>query len=467
MASLKQRLASWLLADLPPAAPPPTDTVGVGAHWYQPQWLDERQSVPSIDSLVQEKGLGVYRDMQADDKVSQCLAIIAEAVLSAPLEITPGAEDDEAEEAAQFAAECFKYLDGQTSEDLCRDLLDALAMGFSLVQKVWREPFPAKHPWKGKVCYRKFISMPQETITFKTDALGTIEPDGVWQIDPARHNIFATRDPVHFAKYPLDRFVLWQWRKRYNNPLGWSLLRGAYDAWFRKRQAVLWWAQYLENFGMPWVEIEGPKQNLADALETVRRGMVRKLFAHTPDVKLGIISNTGTASNASFTQFIASCDAAISNALLNPSLLSANTDTGSRALGETHQDTFNWIVRSVQRSLAACIRSQIVQPLIERNYGDGIDCPNVQFAETDEGRMAALLTRIKGALEIGLEVGEQWARDALSVPAPIEDEPTLRLVGAANDGMDPLPEDAEDDGDPVAAAVSTLQKRNGNGGYGR
>ncbi len=461
-------LRQWLFGERPK---PATDPVGAGIHLYYPLWLNDQDAAPNPDDLVGRLGIATYREMLADDQVASCVALIQHAILSAPLEITPAGDDPVDEEIADFCREQFDYLDGQTRDDVLGFLLEALYMGFSCVEKIYRED-PV---WTGKISIRRFVPMPQETILFKVTRAGEIEPDGVWQAKQERHYLTTgMTDPAHYDHHPREKFVVWQWQQRYGLPYGQSLLRGAYRWWMLKKQAVQWWARYIETFGTPWVTATiAPGQSKEEALEQLKRLKYSGMAAMPAAMKVELTSAFGSASNANYEAFISYCDKAMGRALLNPSLLMDNTSTGSRALGGTHQDSFLWFVDSARRSLAAKIRSDVLEPLVRLNWGEAYECPNVGFAETDAGRLNTLLERMGGAQKLGLSIGSNWARRNLGIPEPEENEEELRSGGGAlvdplNGGMNEDEEDQEP-GDRdvrrggVAAVLGGGPNRNGVG----
>lgn len=447
-------LRSWLFGEKPAAVPPPTDTLSAAASEYYPQWLGPQYALASPDDLIGRQGMAIYREMQADAAVFSALRLLRDAVLSSPLEITAEGDDDLAEEAADFARESFEYLDGQTCREVLDEMLDGLAMGFSCVEKVWREAYPAGHPWAGKIAYRRFVPLPQETVTFKVDRAGEIEPDGIWQSDPSRHYIAASTSPAHYVKLPRDRFAIWAWQKRWNNPLGYSILRAAYAPWEAKKQGRLWWGRYLELHGIPIVAVESNEQDTTSLIRKVKMGLLSKVIATKPGTKITFEAPSGAAANANFQAFLDYQDGQIKSALLNPSLLMSTSDSGPAGSSGAQQDAFLWFVDSIRTSLAAAVRDQIVRPLIEMNYGDAVDVPCVKFAETDANRLDVILSRAERAQKMGLEFSSTWLRRVAGIPEPEEGEEVLHQAGALP--TDAPPPDMED---PAVEEMDQLLNR--------
>lgn len=442
-------MRSWLLAALggEPKRVVPTETLGAGAHWFYPLYVNEADALSQIDDVISRLGLAEYRTMLYDAQVASCYQLLRQAVLSAPLEITAATDDDEAEEIAQFCREELEYLDGQTFESVMNDMLEALVFGFACVEKIWRDPYPAGHPWAGMQGYRRFYALPQETLAIKATRSGEIESDGVWQAKPDLHYTPGTMSAAHYDRYPRDKFVIWAWDRKYGSPYGQSLLRAAYRPWLIKKQIALAWARYQERYGNPIVDVTTSEADRAAVIAEIKKGQLSGILTHGTQTTISLVSAFGSASNANFEAAIGYQDREIGKALLSPSLLMETADSGPAGSSGAQQDSFLWFVDSIRRSLACTIRSDVLRPLVEHNWGANVDVPKCGFAENDNGRLAGLLERFLKAQEMGLDIGESHVRTRLGIPAPAEGETVLRKTGAPL--LDPLPPDEDEEEEDV------------------
>ena len=172
------------------------------------------------------------------------------ARVSTDLQITEAGTEETDKEVAQFCRDVLEDLDDYSMMRLGEDCYEATYMSFSAIEAVWREPYTTGD-WVGKQGYRTFRPLAQETVTVKRDGHGDIEPNGIWQAKPP--NVVGSLDPTHFDKFPRDRFILWNWRRRSGNQLGQSMLRPAYRWYIAKDKMLHWWLRYLEHNGAPYM----------------------------------------------------------------------------------------------------------------------------------------------------------------------------------------------------------------------
>jgi hypothetical protein len=193
-----------------------TDVLGIPFESYYPYLETPEYGLPMIDDLVRDKGLDPYREMyDRDEQVAACCNLPILSVVARGWTLADPTAEEEKEPHA-FAEHVLKDLDETSVGRLATDSMEALWMCFSAIERRMREPYESltveEYNWTGKQGIRTFRTLVQETVTFKRDEHGDIEPDGVWQAKPP--NSATGLAPANFRKYPRDRFLLWSWRRR-------------------------------------------------------------------------------------------------------------------------------------------------------------------------------------------------------------------------------------------------------------
>src|SRR5690606_16005323 len=182
----------------------------------------------------------IYRQMETDAIISGALFAIKQFIRSAEWKVQaykgPDAPTD-SNEQVQFLKECLGDLD-KSFHEILTDILSFLTYGFSVHEIVYKKRLGTNPPGTrqrskhndGKIGWAKFPIRSQDSIEkFNTNKRGDIE--SVKQVDHW-NDINVT--------IPYDRFLLFRTSSYKDNPYGQSVLRGAYRAWyFRKNLEML------------------------------------------------------------------------------------------------------------------------------------------------------------------------------------------------------------------------------------
>ena len=351
-------------------------------------------------------GYSVYRRMQADPQVKACLNTKKYAVLSQDWSVHSAGDAPEDLAVASFIRAALTGVRGGLLDALY-DVLDALALGVSLVEIVYQ--INEGGPHDGMVGLRALKGKDPEGFTFETDAFG---------------NVTALRgclgDP-----YPPDKFLRYSYMPRYENPLGQSDLRAAYKAWQTKQQLLRWWAKYLEKFGMPTVtgSYDAERGYGADQqrelLMLVAQVHNESAIVLPSDMHLGLLE-TARAAPAGFLEAIEYQDRAIAKSILGQTLTTDGSGSGATfALGSVHQDVLMFYLRKLQRDLEeTVVGAQLIAPLVRYNFGPHVPPPRFALGTLDDGRLAAAGTLIAD-LVAGKVIApdEPWIRGYLGLPA--------------------------------------------------
>lgn len=220
----------------------------------------------SNDPLLLEKGqnLELYRDLKRDGKVFSGLQKRIGALVGRAWAVEPIKDENSGD--AEILTNILKLFN---FDQLCRDLLDAILMGFSVSEIVWTVQdgyiIPARIPKRRQ---RRFAYVQSD------------QDEGPVLRLLTKENMLAG------VELPEKKFIVHRVNPEDDNPYGTGLGLQLYWPVFFKRKGIVAWAKLCDRFGSPtpWGKYPrnaGPKEKatLADAL----RAFSNDGFVMTPD----------------------------------------------------------------------------------------------------------------------------------------------------------------------------------------
>lgn len=353
------------------------------------------------DALPGVDGFGTYRKMQGDPQVKACLATKKFAVLSRGWDIQAASTSADDQAIAQFVRQALTQMRG-TLLDALYDVLDALALGVSLVEINW--------------VLRADGKIGLHSLKAKDPALFQFECDPFLNLTGLRGAMGGV--------YPLDKFLVYTYMPAYENPWGQSDLRAAYRPWFVKEQLLRWWAKYMEKFGMPTVRgtyASGKgysKKQQMEFLSLVAAIHNESAVVVPDDLQIALLEATRGA-EAGFEQAISYLDRAIAKSILGQTLTSDSTSgTNTNALGQIHMDVLGFYLQKLQRDLEqAVVNAQLIDRLVACNFGPDAARPTFHLGALDDSRLSSVGALIKDLVAGNiLAPDEPWIRGYLGLP---------------------------------------------------
>lgn len=351
-------------------------------------------------------GYETYKKMQADPQIKACLNTKKFAVLAQGWEVHAASDSPEDQAVAAFVRDALAGMRGSVLDALY-DVLDALALGVSLVEIVYQ--VIEDGPDQGRIGLAALKSKDPAGFVFETDAFA---------------NVVALRGCLG-ASYPPDKFLRYSYMPQYENPLGQSDLRAAYRPWLVKQQLLRWWAKYLEKFGMPTVTGSyDPTRGYGTDQQRELLSLVSQVHNESAvvlpsDMHLGLLETTRTSA-AGFLEAIEYLDRAIAKSILGQTLTTDGSASGATfALGSVHQDMLNFYLGKLQRDLEETVmNAQLIAPLVAYNFGPGTARPHFTLGTLDDGRLQTA-GRLIADLVAGKVIApdEPWIRGYLGLPA--------------------------------------------------
>lgn len=456
-----------------------------GTNWAQSWYLNLARSLPPhIDALEAEVGDDVYTLMYTDPQVAASGNVFKAAVMETGPSFTAALEDEDDPDyaQAQFIADwCTSiFADLKTSiDDVLWNLGDAFFLGNKVAELIWdysdqywaippKKPKPtfdkfgAKIPAKSKPVRKTHGSGPQliltdikvkprESVGFLVDAfenvlgiLGHI-PGNYYSLMPGM--VYADISQIPNL-LPLDKFAVLTFRPKDSSPLGSSMLRPAYEAWYIKGQL---WGQYgLFLATMAGGMISGtPAPNQTDEQIQDATGQATGEVATPEEVMLQnllkakngavLVNKPGSvvdihypaSDGSAFLNAFELLNLEMTKGILHVTLATEEGKHQARAAAEVHADVLQLLIRVAKQSVERMIRG-ILQRMIAYNYGDSARrlVPNVSLGETDSADQSKLWTSVAALMTSGYFSTDQLPQVDQEIGMPVRlpldpDDPSL------------------------------------------
>ena len=327
------------------------------------------------DDLVRAKGKGVkvYQDMARDPYVKAALWYKKSAVLAMPWRIQPASQAIEDGRVAQFVDFAFKHMEHPFGHFI-ENALDALDIGYSLCEQVWGTvPF---EPWAGKWAIQRLAGKDPYVYEFTLDDFERVK---------------AISSSWTNTRFPLEKFFLFSWCPRYDNPYGTSDLRSAYRAFFIKDAVWKFRALYLEKFGMPPLigkYPNGTSKEKRDALLKVMKTIQHETAITIPDnLSISALEIATLSRQTEYERAIADLNKEILVGILGSFMpVEEGKKSGGRAASRESRLVIELFIHRLATALAEEINRQLVSRLSWFNFSSPVP-PTFAFDVRDRDQM--------------------------------------------------------------------------------
>jgi phage gp29-like protein len=376
-----------------------------------------------LPELSFPRSIAVYTRMRRSDATVQALELaITLPIRATDWDVQPASNDPTAKEAADLVYDNLFGGMTHTFDDFLRDALLALFYGFVVFEKVFEER-------DAYIVWRKFAPRHPQTIErFLFDETGGLA--GVRQVG------FDPQGRFRQVDIPIDRLLVFIWRRELGNPYGVSVLRAAYKHWFLKDLAYKLQAIALERWavGIPVGKVpagtsEQDKQTFLQMLEAMR-GHERAAMVLPEDYSVELIgAEAGQRANQAFVEAIQHHDTMIVKSVLAQFLNLGTGDVGSWALSRDHSQLFLMGLNSVAQWFADHINRYAIPQLCRLNFGeDFTDFPELTFADLRLVLQREVLAEaISKLVQTGILTPDrslqEWVRDVFDLPPLPEEQP--------------------------------------------
>ncbi len=322
------------------------------------------------DSGLKQPSLTECLEMLQDAQVQAALQTKKLGALNAEWRIEPGDDTEASVRAARLVKYALEQLKGSLGRVLW-NAMDALAFGYSVQEINYR--LCQKGEFAGSVIWQSVKAKDPRLVSLKVDeylnltGIGCTDPDG------------------RELQVPMEKFAVYIYNPRFENPTGQSDLRAALMHWKAKRRLLQSWQLSLERFGAPTMKGTLPR-NVSDyereeMLRLLQRVHENSAIVIPDDAKVELLEGQPSINNSYLTA-VQFHNKEIAKAIMGQTL---TTDEGSRvgslALGKIHFEVLQFYMRWLRRELAEqLVEEQLMRRLVEMNIPDAA-VPKLVWAE--------------------------------------------------------------------------------------
>ena len=195
-----------------------------------------------------------------------------------------------------------------------------------------------------------------------------------------------------------------------NNDYGHGILVDVKPFVEDKMNITNWLLTFLERHSLP--SLVGKTSNPAsrdamlNAFEDMRDGTLGMTIGETDEVQVLESSHHGET----FFNSLSYYDNQIVKRFYIGDLIMGNSnDTGSYARSNTQLQFTQLVFDGILEEIANCFQKQVINPIVEWNYGDRTLAPTIAFDKFTTGDLAGLFTTLKPLIDSGIVDGENKA----------------------------------------------------------
>ncbi len=332
--------------------------------------------------------------------------------------ILPASDSEEDKKAADFIGEILYGL--ENLDELILDLLDAIGKGFSAAEIMWGyergKVIPEDIKWRHpkKFCFDEFDTMRILTESNRSEGIAI----------------------------PENKFIVHKYKARSGSPTRAGVLRVVSWMYLFKNYAVKDWLAFSEVYGMP-IRIGKYEPGTSQADKEALMQALRSIGADGA----GIVSNqtsiefieSGRTEGLLYDRLAKFCNGEISKAILGQTLTTEVGDSGSRALGDTHNLVRHDLLEADSKALEKTLRRDLIRPLVEFNLGADVAIPYFKLAYESPEDLVQEATKYQTLIGLGLPVSEEHLYEKFGIPTPEENQKILVPPAAAPANMGGFP----------------------------
>jgi hypothetical protein len=379
--------------------------------------------------LRETSAIDVFDKMyRTDAQVRSTVLLMTLPLRSAQWDVEPASEEPGDIEIADEVRRQLFQNDNFTWDSLLRSILYYLVYGFYVFEKVWKLE-------DGVYKISNIAARKPKTIT------RWIQND-LGQLDAVEQSCMFPGGSYKTVLIPNNKLLIFTNEQEGNNWRGMSIFRTIYKNWKMKDTEIRIDAIRHERFGIgiPMVTLpeDGKEGDLAaaqEACETFRaheKGYVIKPF----DFGFEIL-DMKAQSTTNIIESIKYHDTEITSNILAQFLSLGKTDTGSRALGGSLQDTFYNSLQAVAKYITDIMNGgmegrRLVKDIVDYNFSNVEKYPKVtcsKLSNMDYGALAVTLrTLADGGIVKPTFALEKWISKEMNLPEPEEAEDVAPVV---------------------------------------
>ncbi len=302
------------------------------SHLAVSSFFNNVMKAPDIDETLRKAGIQRHRlsILLDDDEVGQAAETRLDALLGAPYRLEPN-DTPEAELLTQELNEWFV--------ELATCAHNALFFGYSVQEAIYeRKDTHIGLEWIGE--------KPMEWFEPKNDG----------------RLIYRSESGFEGEVDQTVKFFLTRRKSSYKQPYGKALLASLYWLFFFKQNGFKFWAKFLERFGTPILlgkVKDGSDEDVQAMNDALLSAHAQSVISIDADDSVEVVGLGQGGAGASFDAFNTEIKRQIQKLILGQTLTSGTDNSGSRALGEVHENVRKDKLKSDIRLITPTIQAVI------------------------------------------------------------------------------------------------------------
>ena len=329
------------------------------------------------------------------------------AVTGLDWEVQSFSDEELDKTVADFIDEQLKGI--ENLDDIFIDMLDAIGKGVSVMEIAWG------------------VSPDGSNII---EGIEHVHPKKlIWNSRTDEMEI-CTREFPSGVSLPENKFVVHKYKAKSGHTSRNGILRVVSWMYLFKNYDIKDWVAFCEVFGMP---LRLGKYSAA-ASEEDKKALMEAIYSLGSDAAgivpdstmIEFIESQKTTSVEIYEKLARYCDEQISKAVLGQTL-SSDSGGGSYAQGKVHNEVRHDLTAADAKALAVTIRRDIIRPLVEYNFGYGVNIPFFTFdcRETEDQKETVEIYRTL-VCDMGLEIPKSHIYKKFNIPKPEDGEEVLK-----------------------------------------
>jgi len=335
-----------------------------------------------------------------------------DAITGLDIKVIPASDDEKDVELAAAVERDIVKNHSVKLRSLIRDMLDALAKGFSVNEIIWDTSSIPWKPKKYKFRDPRWFQYDRET----GDTLMLRAPYGN-DLEPLKPFQFVVHEPHLISGKQITA----------------GLALPALYYWMLKTYDVTSWAAFIDRYGYPIRIGKYGKKFTEEDRNTLKRAVAaigQDFGAIIPEsAQLEIIesAHTGDKSNV-YNKMADWIDKQISKLVLGQTM---TTDEGSsRSQSETHDKVRGDVADSDIQQAVDTLNSALTVPYINLNFGEQNEYPRIDIFKPDEKNIEQIISAIEKLGPQGLKVKADEIRSLVGLSNPEEGDDVIGGVSA-------------------------------------
>jgi phage gp29-like protein len=369
----------------------------------------------SPDVQIQKRGYKYFEEMELrDTRYRSFLWTRKSQALHKGWDIEPASGDPQDQGRADCARASLLMAEGSFKQDL-RDMLDAIAKGYKLLEKVYG--IIPSGDFAGKIGIARFKALPQWDYGPVSD-------------DHRRLLGVAARFSSGKELLPLSKFILHVHDPSNEDPLGRGVASPCSWWYWFKHEGAKWWAIRAERYAMPVPVIKEPRNPSAADRKAVK-DLIKKIQSETGIVlpyefALDLLEAKQEGIQT-YDGLIALANVEMAMAVLGSTLAvqEAKGGEGSYAQAKEHGRIPSMYADEDADNLEETVQEQVIKDLDDLNFGMGEPYPLFRIIRQETKITRDDLLNLLQAQRAGMQVPRLWAHERFKIPVPAEGEDIL------------------------------------------